>query len=127
MKIKPWKHKNLNESFKSAARGIIIALKTEKNAKILSCLGLLTIIAALLLGCSTIEIAIIILLVTGIFVCEGFNSLVENTLDILRPNHDPHIKNLKDIASGVVLIASISAAMATAIILLPKLFALLFK
>lgn len=127
MKIKPWKHKNLQDSFRSAARGIAIALKTEKNAKILACLGILTILAALILRCSAIELAIIIILVTSLFVGEGFNSLVENTLDILRPDQDPHIKNLKDISSGVVLIASISAAVATAIILLPKIFSLLCR
>ena len=124
MKTKPWKHRNLQESFKSALRGIGIALKTEKNARILSYLGLLTIAAALFLRSTGIELAIIILLVTGLFVCEGFNSLVENTLDVVRPEHDSHIKNLKDISSGVVLIASISAAIATAIILLPKILSL---
>ncbi len=126
MEIRPWKHKNLKESFKSAIRGIGIALKTEKNAKILACLGLLTLAAALILGCSGIELAIIILLVTGLFVCEGFNSLVENTLDIVRPENDSHIKNLKDISSGAVLIASINAAIAATIILLPKLLSFLF-
>lgn len=127
MTKRPWKHKNLKESIFGAAGGLGQVIKTEKNARIIFCIGVATILLALLLRCSAIELSIIILVVSSVFICEGFNTLLENTFDIIKPTHDGHIKNVKDISSGIVLLACISSATVSMIILLPKIFSFIIS
>jgi diacylglycerol kinase len=122
-----WKHKNIKESFLGALKGLKTVLKIERNARIIFFIGLIVIVLGFLFKLSLIEFAILIIVIIGVFVCEVFNTLVENILDIIQPQNDPQIKILKDISSAAVLLSSLGAGIIGLIIFLPKIIALLVK
>jgi len=127
MKRKLWRHKNIKESFLGSLRGLISVIRIERNARIIFCIGLLTLTLALFLGLSYYELAIVIMVIISVFTCEVFNTLVEYICDMIKPQDDPHIKALKDIASGAVLIACISAVIIGTIIFTPKIISFFLK
>lgn len=116
-----WKHKNLPASIFSAVKGVIFVLKTEKNASLIFFIGIAVIISGMLLEVSGIELTIIVIISGSVFMCEIFNTVVENILDIIKPHHDPHVKILKDVTSAAVLITSLGAVIIGVIIFTPKI------
>ena len=124
---KSWKHRNLGESIIGALRGLKIVFHAERNARAIIIVGSLVLIAASLLGASLRDHAILVIVIISVFACETFNTLVEVILDMIQPQDDPHVKILKDIASGVVLLASIGAVAIGFIIFLPKVWPLISK
>jgi len=122
---KIWQHKNMKESFLGALRGLEAVIKKERNAKVIFLIGIIVIIAGVYFNLSADEFAILIIVTSGVFVCEVFNTLVENILDIINPRYDNKIKILKDISSSAVLLSSIGAVAIGILIFLPKIFNLL--
>ena len=118
---KTYKHKNLKDSFLSAASGFLYTLKTERNARIIVVFGIVALAAAWRLGLPPHEWAVIILTVALVFICETFNTLVEDIIDLFRKKYDPRIKALKDMASAAVLLASLASIAVALLIFLPKI------
>ncbi|MFC1514609.1 diacylglycerol kinase family protein [Candidatus Omnitrophota bacterium] len=123
-KPKTYRHKNLKDSFLSSLSGLTYTIKTERNARRILAIGVLTLWLAWRLGLSTTECAIVILCVSLVFVCETFNTLVEDIIDLFRKKYDPRIKLLKDVSSAAVLISSLASLVVGLLIFLPKLIAL---
>ena len=121
---KTYKHKNLKDSFLSAFSGFVHTLKTERNARIILIIGILALLAAWKLGLSSNECAVIILTVALVFICETFNTLVEDIIDLFRRKYDRRIKVLKDMASAAVLLSSLASMAVALLIFLPKILAL---
>ena len=112
----------MKESFLAALHGIEVVIEEERNARIIFLIGLIVIIAGIYFNLSSGEFAILIIVTVGVFVCEVFNTLVENILDIVNPEYDKKIKILKDISSSAVLLSSIGAVAIGILIFLPKIF-----
>ncbi|UCG34992.1 MAG: diacylglycerol kinase family protein [Candidatus Omnitrophota bacterium] len=122
---RPWRHRSILQSIIGALKGLHLVIKTERNAKIIAALGALAIAAGFILQISLLEFIIVIIVITIVFAFETFNTITEILLDLIIPDKDPHVKILKDIASGTVLIATISAVVIGVIIFLPKILTLL--
>ncbi len=56
---------------------------------------------------------------------EGINSAIERLSDVVQPERDDRIRDVKDISAGAVLICAITAAIIGIIVILPKLLILL--
>ena len=121
---RPWKHKNILDSFQGALRGLYVTFRTERNAKLMLLAGILAIIAGIAFRVSFVEFVTIIIVITIVFACETVNTVVEIMLDLLIPRHDPHVKIIKDIASGVVFVACLNAVVIGTLIFLPKIIIL---
>lgn len=121
---KTYKHKNLKESFLSALSGLIYTVKTERNARIILGIGILALFLARWFNLSSAECATIILSVALVFICETFNTLVEDIIDLFRKKYDPRIKLLKDMASAAVFLSSLASIGIACFIFLPKVIAL---
>ena len=120
-----YKHKRFKDSLRSSVSGLMYALKTERNAKIILWLGIIALLGSWLLKVPLYECAIIALTIALVFICEAFNTLVENVLNLIRRKQDPRIKILKDMASGAVLLSVIASLGVAVAILLPKILKLL--
>lgn len=118
---KVWRHKNMKESFLGALLGIKIVLRTERNAKVIIVCGIITILLSIFMKITWQEFIVVSLVIFGVFICEIFNTVIENILDFIHPLDNPHIKILKDISSATVLLACISALIVGIIIFVPKL------
>ncbi|MCK9573930.1 MAG: diacylglycerol kinase [Candidatus Omnitrophica bacterium] len=122
---RPWRHRNLLESFIGAFRGLVTILRHERYTKLVGFSGVLIILFAVILNVSLIEIAILVTTITIVLLAEIFNAAIENVLNILKPYRDHHVKVLKEVSAGMVLLASFGAAITGCLILLPKIILVL--
>ncbi len=62
---------------------------------------------------------------SAIVLCaEALNSAIERLCDVVQPELDERIRDIKDIAAGAVLISAIGALVAGLLIFGPKIFSL---
>lgn len=112
---------NLVRSFQAAFVGIGSALKHERNFQI-HIIGTATVVLLLvILGASGLEWAVIVGCIALVLVAELLNTVLEHILDYFKPEVNPAIKTMKDMAAGAVLIAAVAALVVGALILLPKI------
>ena len=104
-----------------AYRGIVLFIRTERNARIEIFIAILVIAFAIWLKVSFIELAIFLLCIGAVLTAEAFNSTVERMADFQSKEIHPDIRNIKDIAAGAVLIAAIVSAMIGLLIFVPAL------
>lgn len=97
------------ESLKLAQKGILYLFLYHRNMRII----FLCAIAAFLLGLyyqlKGIELAVLCITITVVFMAEMFNTAIEMLMDILSVKYKVRIKLIKDIAAAVVLITSLNA------------------
>ena len=84
----------------------------------------LVIIAGLLFHISTVEWIAVIFAIGLVLTAEAINSAIERLSDVVQPEKDDRIRDVKDICAGAVLICAITAAVIGSIIFLPKLLML---
>ena len=73
------------------------------------------------LGISGVEAAILILVASSVLVLELANSIFERFIDIVSPRVGAQVRDAKDIMAAAVLVASLSAVIVGAIIIIPHL------
>ena len=84
----------------------------------------LVIIAGLLFRISTAEWIAVIFAIGLVLAAEAVNSAIERLSDVIQPEKDERIRDVKDISAGAVLICAITAAIIGIIVFLPKLLKL---
>jgi diacylglycerol kinase len=109
------------KSFKNAFSGIRYALK-ENTFKTLCSIAVIILSLSFFFKISITEIAIIIISISIVLGLELLNSQVERTLDIVNPNYNEKVKEIKDISAAAVLIASIGSFFVGILIFLPYFF-----
>ena len=117
---------NRYKSVQYALAGIRSFFSTDVHGRLHLVLSVIAIGISLLCGLSALEWLFIFLSLTLVIVSEMFNTCIERIMDYQSREYDPRIKIIKDVSAGAVLIAAIFAIATAAIILLPKLFYLVF-
>lgn len=97
-------------SFSHALRGIILFLKTTRNAWIEFGIMMCAIILGFVLHITRIEWVMIIIVSGLVFTAEAFNTAMEIDMNLTSPQYHPYARDTKDVAAGAVLIASLIAA-----------------
>ena len=115
------KKKSLIYSFFYAGRGIISALKKERNLKIHFGIMLLVIIAGFYFKISIQEWITCIILFGLVISLELVNTAIETTVDIAMPEKNEKAKIAKDVSAGAVLVAAIVSAIIGLMIFIPKI------
>lgn len=108
-------------SFKYAFSGIWSALKEEPNMKFHFLAALAAIAIGFYLNISSQEWLFIILAIGIVITLELTNTAIETVIDSFTTDYHPGAKRAKDIASGAVLISSITALLIGLLIFLPYL------
>lgn len=109
-------------SFGFAFQGLITFFKTEHNAWIHLLSAIAVIVFGFVYDVSNTEWCWLIVSIGFVFAAEMFNTAIEFLTDLVSPQFHPLAKKVKDVASGAVLIAAITAVVIGLIIFLPKLF-----
>lgn len=104
------KRRTLADSFGDAARGILFAVKTERNMRIHVTAAVYVLFFARFLGVSRGEYAALLLAVALVITAEGFNTAIEMLCDYAQKSYNRFIGRTKDIAAGAVLISAVFAA-----------------
>ncbi len=120
------KKHNLLYSFYYAFRGIITAIKEERNMKIHVSIATLVVILGLLLTLSKIEWFSIIIIISLVISAEIFNTAIETVVNLVSPKYNELAKKAKDLSAGAVLVLAICSVIIGLIIFMPK-FLLFFR
>ncbi len=108
-RIKKHTPQNWVDSFSAAIEGIILATKTEKNMKIHFGIAFGAIILALILRISKISLLLIFISALFVLFAETFNTAIEYLSDFVSQEHSPHLKAVKNISAGAVLLSAMAA------------------
>lgn len=117
------KNKTIFQSILCAVRGLLLALRTEKNFGFYFLNILITLPINLLLGFSGTEHLIYAICAAGVFSAECVNTALERLCDYLAEHCDEKIRAIKDIAAGSVLCWGIAFYIAEVVMLGGKLLA----
>jgi len=98
-------------SFEHAYRGMISAVRTQRNMRFHVVVAVLVLVASLLVGVSRIELAFLILTILLVFVTELFNTATEFVVDLATKEYHPLAKLAKDVSAGAVLVSSVGAVL----------------
>ena len=120
-KKKTYSIKRLGNSFKYAVTGIISAFKTEQNLLVHTIVAIIAIVLGILLKLSTLEFAIVALVIGLVVTAEMINTSIEYTIDMAMPAINPLAKMAKDVASGAVLFSALASIAVGLLIYLPKI------
>ncbi|OGH98804.1 MAG: hypothetical protein A2104_01475 [Candidatus Melainabacteria bacterium GWF2_32_7] len=121
-----YKASNIFISLKFAIRGLMLALKSQRNFRADLFIGTGVIIAAILLKLSTVELAILVLTIGFMLFAELINTVIEFVIDAYFGNkYSILAKMAKDISAGAVFISAITATVVGVLIFWPKLINLI--
>src|SRR3712207_2109080 len=104
-------------SFEHAYRGLIYAVRTQRNMRFHVVVATVVLLGALLVGVSKLELAVLILVILFVFVTEMFNTAMEFAVDLVTKEYHPLAKLAKDVSAGAVLVSSVGAVLVGYLIL----------
>lgn len=113
------------KSVSYSVKGAWILLTREHSIMVQFSLGVLVTIAGFYFDISATEWMMQTFAIGLVMAIEGANTAIEKICDFIQPEFDTRIGFIKDVASGAVFFAAISAIVAGVIIYYPKV-ALLF-
>ena len=108
-------------SFKNSFHGLKVAFFEEQSFKIQAITALVVFALMFSLPLHSIERAILILAIMFVLALELLNSQIERALDTAQFDHNPKIKDIKDLSASAVLLASIGALIVGLFIFIPYL------
>ena len=111
----------VGRSFEHAYRGMISAVRTQRNMRFHVVAAVVVLVASLLVGVSKLELAILVLTILVVFVTEMFNTAMEFVVDMVTNEYHPLAKLAKDVSAGAVLVSSIGAVLVGYLILADNL------
>ncbi len=101
----------VSRSFEHAYRGVVSAVRTQRNMRfhVLAAVGVLVL--SLLVGVSELELAVLVLTILVVFVTEMLNTAMEFVVDLVTTEYYPLAKLAKDVSAGAVLVSSVGAVL----------------
>jgi diacylglycerol kinase len=110
-RVHPGSRSSFWQGFVHAIHGVRHVLAHERNARAHLVFALAAFVLGLALHISDTELAAVFFAVIIVFLAEIFNTAIERTLDLIDIEENAHIKLIKDMAAGAVLVAAAAAAM----------------
>ena len=104
-----------------AIEGIIYSVKTQRHMRYHMFAALAALVMSLVLNISRTEFTLLCMAIVLVIVTEMLNTAIETTVDMISEEYHPKAKIAKDIAAGVVLVASVGALTLAYLILYPAL------
>ncbi len=114
--------RGLRTSFKLAILGIVYLVLYHRNMRLIFLMGILALLLGFYFNLMGIELAILCITISTVFMAEMFNTAIELVLDMFTDKYNTKIKLVKDIAAGVVLTTSLSALAIGYLIFVKKIF-----
>ena len=111
--------------FSYAFRGLWYAIRTQRNMRVHLGAALLVMIAGILLHVSAVEFAMLFVAITGVFIAEMFNTVIELCVDLASPTYHPLARIAKDVAAGAVLLSALLSVVIGLFVLGPHLWTFL--
>ncbi len=113
--------KGILQSFRNALRGFYILLSFEYNLYIQIAFALVAILFGFLFDISLIEWAIQTTVIGLVVFSELVNTAIEKIMNMVQPEYDERVRDIKDLASGAVLFTVLISVSTGLFIYLPKI------
>jgi diacylglycerol kinase len=104
------------KSFLFALKGVRTSLHEQKNLKIQSLIGLITIGAGFFFKITPTEWCFVLILIGMVIALEIVNTAIEDVVNLVTTEWKPLAGKVKDMAAGAVLVVSIVAIVVGVII-----------
>lgn len=104
-----------------ALAGWLYMLRWQKNTRIMSVASLAVLALSLWLQVSRLELALIIIMITIVWLAEFLNAGIEAAVDLASPSIHPMAQVGKDVASAAVLLGVVAAIIVGLLVLAPHL------
>ena len=104
-------------SFEHAYRGLVYAVRTQRNMRIHVIIATLVLVASLLVDVGKLELAVLVLVILLVLITEMFNTALEFAVDLATKEYHPLAKLAKDVSAGAVLVSSVGAVLVGYLIL----------
>jgi diacylglycerol kinase (ATP) len=122
MQVKTGFFKGRLNSVRYAFKGWQSLFQSEPNAKIHLIATVGVIVTGLQVGISRAEWMAICIVTGLVWMAELFNTSVEKAMDSIKPEWEPRIGEVKDLAAGAVLLAACLALVVGCLVFIPYLF-----
>lgn len=109
------------KSVRCALRGFLYAVHRERNFQIEILCALFVVGSLFVFDFAVWEKAILLLTTGWVLTLELLNTVVERVINIVRPRNHPYPGIIKDLMASAVLISSLAAFCAGAVIIVPHL------
>lgn len=113
--------KKVIRSFRHAFRGAGQVAKQEQNFRIELIAAAVVIGLMFVFGLSTVERAILSLVIVLVLVLELVNSVFERVADMLKPRYHEYVGDIKDIMAATVLVSAVGSTIIGLLIFLPHI------
>lgn len=115
------KNHNIAESFGFAISGIKTAVMLNRNMKIHLVIALFVLVASFIFGLTTLEIAVILMVIVLVIGVEMVNTAIEEVVDLVTKDYREEAKYAKDVSAGMVLVVAIGSFIVGLMIFLPHI------
>ncbi len=119
--------RRLIESVGNAVRGLRFSFRTQRNLSIHTAAGTAAIVLGVVLQISTVEMAIVFVVIASVFVLELLNTAIEEIVNMLSLSRKMRAMVAKDVAAAAVLMSSLASVAVGCLIFVPKIINLLIR
>jgi undecaprenol kinase len=112
--------KRFISGFAFAGKGIAFALRSQPNLRIQVLIAAAVTVVGLVLRLTALEWACLLLAIGLVISLEIVNTALERFVDMVTREYHPIAGQVKDLAAGAVLAASILAAVVGLLIFIPR-------
>ncbi len=103
-----FKSSGVAESISNAVRGLKLAISSQRNFVIEVIIAIIAFVPAIILGFTSTDKCILLIMIAIVLVCEMLNSVIEFTLDaVYKNNYSKLVEMAKDMSAGMVLLVAI--------------------
>ncbi|MBU0709125.1 MAG: diacylglycerol kinase family protein, partial [Candidatus Omnitrophica bacterium] len=102
--------------------GIYYLFVYHRNMRIIFLLGILSFLAGLYIELKGMELVILCITITLVFMAEIFNTAIEMLMNMLTTKYRARIRLVKDIAAAVVLLTALNSLAVGYILFVKKIF-----
>lgn len=126
MRIQPDAHSfavshNRVVSLGYALAGWLYMLRWQKNTRLQGAASIAVMTLALWLQVSPLELALLVLTITIVWMAEFINAAVEAVVNLASPDYHDMAKVAKDVAAAAVLLGVVASVIIGLLVLLPPL------
>jgi len=118
--------KSLLSSFRYALEGIWHALKYNRNLRIAFFVAMLVGLLGLFFHVTSLEMVILVIAILLVILSEMINTSLEEMVNLITNEHKKEAKIAKDVAAGMVLVATVGSVIIGSIIFTPYILKLFY-
>lgn len=119
-------NKSLSKSFGYALEGFLHTLRYNRNLRIHLAIALAVVILSIFFRINKYEMSILGVAILLVISSEMINTSIEEMVNLITQEHRKEAKIAKDVAAGMVLVASMGSVIIGLLIFTPYIFKLFY-